>query len=130
MSLCDGSLLVSPIPNPILARKTYLKKKILTKILVSLGKAVLSKLDQKTNRITFEARNNQPYFPVGLFGDFGEYSFNQSGSPSHDTPFPGIPLDPLVLENREKARAISLEVEFSTPAGGFLYTRDISPVSS
>ena len=118
-------------PYPL--KKSLFWKRILTKtlfLLVSQGKAVLSKQDQKLNCITFERRSNQPYFPVGLFGDFGKYSFHKSGSPSQDTPLPGIPLEPLVLENREKVRAISLEVEFPTPAGGFLYARDISRGSS
>lgn len=80
---------------------------------LSQGKAVLSKRDQGPNYITFERRHNQPYFPVGLFGDFGKYSSQKPGCPN--TPFPGIPLDPSVLEDREKEHATNLEIKFPSP---------------
>lgn len=87
---------------------------------------MLSEWQQKPNRITFERRGNQPYFDVGLFGDFGTHSYHKSGSQSQDASQsqdlsqPGIPLDPLNLENREEGRATRLEVEFPTPGGAFL----------
>lgn len=87
---------------------------------MSSGRAVLSKVDQKSTCITFETRKNQSYFPAGLFGDFGKYSLNQFGSPTLDAPLPGIPLDPFIMENRMKVRCTKLEVKFSTPAGEFL----------
>lgn len=81
---------------------------------------MLSEQEQKPNCITFERRYNQSHFDVGLFGDFGTHSFHKSGSPCQDTSLPGIPLDPLDLENREEVRATSLEVGFPTPGGAFL----------
>lgn len=63
---------------------------------------------------------------MGLFGDFGKHSFRQSESGIQNARYPGIPLDPLVLENREKVRATRLEIEFPDSTGAFPPARNIS----
>lgn len=91
---------------------------------------MLSKQAQKANCITFDRRSNQPSYSVGLFGDFGEPPSYKPGSPSQDSSLPGIPLDPLVLENKENVQALSLEIEFPTPEGAFLEGRIILEISA